>query len=264
MATVTSHGTDIYYESYGESDIDGAPAIIFAHGMGGNAAIWFYQVAEFSKRHRVITFDHRYFARSACPAGEFDPARFPDDVMAIMDAEGIEQAVFVCQSMGGWTGSQMAIQHPERVLALLMSHTPGVFEHKSAVRDLSSVADQISKPFTEIGSPALAADFPEKNRAGALLYAQISSFNGIDPNVITRSIGTSGLGVNTDTLTDYQIPTVFVCADHDILFPPAYLEALAASLPGANYVNLGDAGHSSYFELPDAFNAVLQGMIDAL
>ena len=71
MATVTSHGTRIYYETYGE----GSPAIVFAHGMGGNAAIWYNQVAEFSQRHKVITFAHRYFARSDCPPEAFDPAK---------------------------------------------------------------------------------------------------------------------------------------------------------------------------------------------
>jgi pimeloyl-ACP methyl ester carboxylesterase len=260
MATVTSHGTSIYYETYGE----GSPAIVFAHGMGGNAAIWYHQVAEFSQRHKVITFDHRYFARSSCPADAFDPAKFPDDVTAIMDAENVDRAVFVCQSMGGWTGSQMAIAQPHRVLGLLMSHTPGVFEHASAVRDLRQVSEQINKPFTEIGSPALAADFPLKDRAGALLYAQISSFNGIDPSVITGAIGRANLQVNTATLSDYKVPTLFVSADHDILFPPDYIEALAATLPAAEYVNLGDAGHSSYFELPAAFNRALQNFIEQL
>ena len=232
--------------------------------MGGNAAIWYHQVAEFSQRHKVITFDHRYFARSDCPPEAFDPAKFPDDVMAILAAEGIEQAVFVCQSMGGWTGSQMAVQHPQRVLGLLMSHTPGVFEHPSAQRDMGQVTAQINKPFTEIGSPALAADFPQKNRAGALLYAQISSFNGIDPSVITGAIGRANLQVNTDTLSGYDVPTLFVSADHDILFPPRYIEALAATVPGAKFVNLGDAGHSSYFELPAAFNRQLQKFIEQL
>lgn len=260
MPTVTSHGTELYYEEYGQ----GETVIIFAHGMGGNAASWYQQVAEFSLNHRVITFDHRYFARSSCAVEDFDPKLFPDDVIAIMDAAGVEAAVFVCQSMGGWTGSQMAIAHPERVLGLLMSHTPGVFEHDSAVRDMAAVTDQINKPFTEIGSPALAADYPQKNRAGALLYAQISLFNGIDPSVIPRAIGAAGLGVNTDTLGSYTVPTLFVSAEHDILFPPSYIEALALTVPGAEFVNLGDAGHSSYFELPDDFNKVLLEFVKKL
>jgi len=260
MPTVISHDTPIYYEVFGASE----PTLIFAHGMGGNAASWYNQVAAFSHNHRVITFDHRYFARSSCPEAAFNPAWFTDDVIAIMDACDVERAIFICQSMGGWTGSQMAVHHPTRTMGLLMSHTPGVFEHSSAVRDMTQVSQTVSRPFTEIGSPALAADYPEKNRAGAMLYAQISRFNGIDPSVIPRAIGAANLGVNIETLTDYSIPTRFVTADHDILFPPDFIQAIAEHLPGAEFVNLGDAGHSSYFESPERFNETLHSFIQTI
>ncbi len=260
MPYVTSHNTEIYYDQYGA----GERTLVFAHGMGGNAAIWFNQVAEFSKDYSVIVFDHRYFARSSCDESNFKPAFFPDDVMAIMDATNTQTATFVCQSMGGWTGSQMALQHPERVDALLMSHTPGVFFHPSAFNDPKRVAEQVTaRPMTGFGSAALAADFPEKDPAGAVLYAQISSFNGIDPAVVPRQINASQLGVNTETLTDYDVPTLFVTADQDILFPPDFISALAKTIPGADCVNLGDAGHSSYFEKPEAFNQVLRDFLSA-
>jgi 3-oxoadipate enol-lactonase len=263
MPYVTSHGTNIYYEVHGTAK----PTLILAHGMGGNAAIWFNQLADFVADYRVIIFDHRYFARSACAAADFKPAWFADDVLAIMDAEDIATATFICQSMGGWTGSQMALQHPARVERLVMSHTPGIFTHASADNDVATVAASISAPSTSgpsasaFSSPALAADYPAKNPAGAVLYQQISSFNGVDPAVIPRSIGAARLGINTDDLGDYAIPTLFISADKDSLFPAPYIQALAATLPGAQFINLGDAGHSSYFELPAAFNAAVRGFI---
>ncbi len=260
MPTITSHDTEIYYEVHGE----GEPTLIFAHGMGGNAAIWFHQVAEFSRTHRVIVFDHRYFARSTCDVSLFNPAWFPDDAVAIMDDASVDSAVFICQSMGGWTGSQLAISHPDRVRGLVMSHTPGVFEHKSAVNEATKVAELVSRPMSAFGSAALAHDFPDKNPAGAVLYAEISSFNGIDPAQIPRAIGKANLGVNTDTLANYAVPTLFITADHDILFLPDFIEALAATVPGAAFRNLGDAGHSSYFELPDDFNRTLREFLDTL
>ncbi len=258
MPYVTSHDTEIYYEQHGA----GEQTIIFAHGMGGNAAIWFHQVAEFSNNYSVIVFDHRYFARSTCDESSFKPAWFPDDVMAIMDATNTASATFVCQSMGGWTGSQMALQHPDRVDALVMSHTPGVFFHESAYNDPKRVAEQVSaRPMTGFGSAALAEDFPDKNPAGAVLYAQISSFNGIDPAAVPRQINAAQLGVNTDGLTTYNTPTLFITADKDILFPADFISALAKTVPGARSENLGDAGHSSYFELPDAFNQALKAFL---
>ena len=257
MPRITSHDTSIYYEVHGE----GERTLMLAHGMGGNGAVWFNQVAHFMRSYRVVTFDHRYFARSTCSVDAFNPAWFPDDACAIMDAEHIDSAIFICQSMGGWTGSQLAIGRPERVDALVMSHTPGVFFHRSAVNN-RDVAALVSKPQSPFASPALAADYPDKNPVGALLYNQISSFNGIDPAMIPKKIGEAKIGVDTDSLTDYHVPTLFMTADKDILFPPAYIEALAKTVPGARFANLGDAGHSSYFEIPDKFNTCARDFIE--
>lgn len=251
MPHATSHGTRIYYEVHGEAQ----QTLILAHGMGGNGAIWFNQIAHFAPNYRVVTFDHRYFARSGCPVDHFNPAWFPDDVMAIMDAEEIDAATFVCQSMGGWTGSQMAVNHADRVEALIMSHTPGIFTHVSAVNDRRAVAELIGRRQGPFSNAALAEDYPGKNPAGAVLYNQVSSFNNIDPAVIPRAIAEANIAVDTETLADYNVPTLFITADKDVLFPPGYIEALATTVPGAEFANLGDAGHSSYFEIPDAFNA---------
>lgn len=260
MPTVASHDTDIYYEVHGE----GERTLMLAHGMGGNAAIWFNQVAHFCRDYRVVIFDHRYFARSRCPVDRFNPAWFPDDALAVMDAENIASAVFICQSMGGWTGSQVALGHADRIDALVMSHTPGVFSHDSAVNDRSAVADLVSGPQSPFANAALAADYPDKSPAGAVLYNQIGSFNAIDRAVIPRAIAEANIAVDTETLTDYRVPTLFITADKDILFPPAYIEALAATVPGALFTNLGDAGHSSYFEIPDAFNARVGAFLSAV
>jgi pimeloyl-ACP methyl ester carboxylesterase len=256
MAFVTSHGLPIYYEVHGSGD----EVIMLAHGMGGNASIWFNQIAHYQNRYKVIAFDHRYFARSHCPEAEFDPALFPDDALAILDAENIDSAIWICQSMGGWTGSQIALRSPQRVKALVMSHTPGVFEHETALNDTSRVAEVISSG----NLPALAVDFPEKNPPMAVLYQAISQFNNIENNVIPRKIGEARLGQNIDQLGHYNIPTLFVTGDKDVLFAADYIAALAAALPGASCVNLGDVGHSSYFESPAAFNAAVDEFIAAL
>jgi len=112
MSVVASSGIDIYYEIHGNPEAE--KTLVFAHGMGGNAAIWFNQIVRFRDHYRIVTFDHRYFARSSCSVDDFDPTKFPADVLAIMAAENIGSAIFVCQSMGGWTGSQLAINYPEK------------------------------------------------------------------------------------------------------------------------------------------------------
>lgn len=255
MPYVTSHGIEIYYEVHGSGD----EVLMLAHGMGGNAAIWFNQIAHYQDRYKVIAFDHRYFARSGGDEDDFKPELFADDAIHIMEAEQIESAIWICQSMGGWTGSQIAIHHPHRCRALVMSHTPGIFEHDIAVNDTSRVADVIASG----NLPALAVDFPEKQPAMANLYAAISNFNFIENPVIPRKIGEARLGIDVSEL-DYQIPTMFITGDKDVLFDAAYIEAIAKAVPGAECINLGDVGHSSYFELPDQFNQAVDQFLATL
>ena len=78
MPYAESAGAKIYYESQGTGE-----AILFAHGAGGNAGIWFEQVAAFSDRYQCVSFDHRTFARSPADPATITPAQFRDDARHI-------------------------------------------------------------------------------------------------------------------------------------------------------------------------------------
>ncbi len=123
MAFATSGTAKIYYEVHGDG-----PAVVFAHGRGGNAASWWQQVPEFSRNYKVIVFDHRCFGRSKCVSEDFDRALFDADLIAILDTESIESAAIVCQSMGGWTGLRAALYHPGRVRCLVLANTPAAVD----------------------------------------------------------------------------------------------------------------------------------------
>lgn len=255
MSFVSHDGIDLYYETHGS----GERTLVFAHGMGGNAAIWFNQVAEFAADYRIITFDHRHFGRSRCDVSEFTPAKFPGDALAILDQEKIDSAVFVCQSMGGWTGTQLALDHADRVEALVLSHTPGVFVHEAAVNDQRRLAAVL-----ETGHlPALAADFPDKNPVMTALYGAINRFNDTVNAEVARAIGNAGLRCDLAKLEHYDVPTLFITSDKDVMFEASFIRALADNLPGARFINLGDVGHSSYFERPDDFNRVLREFLES-
>ena len=120
MPYVNSNGTEIYYESTGAG-----PAIVFAHGAGGNAAIWFNQIAHFKSKYQCITFDHRSFARSPAPDSTLTIPNFRDDIFAIMDHLEINKAHLVGQSMGGFSALRCALDNPDRVSSLTLSCTPG-------------------------------------------------------------------------------------------------------------------------------------------
>ncbi|MCH9672591.1 MAG: alpha/beta hydrolase [Gammaproteobacteria bacterium] len=256
MAFIENAHAKVYYESHGDG-----PALVFAHGAGGNAASWWQQMSVFVERYKVIAFDHRTFGRSECAVEHFKAEHFANDVRAILDAEGVERAAFVCQSMGGWTGSRVAIETPERVSALVMSHTPGCFTSEEITKLRNSAMRTVNRdelPPGRFSHWALAPDFHEKNPAAAYLYTQISGLNTGFSRAALASLVAPEVLVPVDSLSDYRVPTLFITASQDLIFPPALIEMVAKAVPGAQYTSLGDAGHSSYFESPDAFNQRLE------
>ena len=120
MPTIARQDATLYYETHGS----GHP-LVFIHGGGGNTLAFYQQVMHFRDRYRVITMDLRGFHRSVLAPGVVShPADFPDDLLAVLDAEGIASAALVCQSLGAWAGLPLAVRHPERVSCLFINGSP--------------------------------------------------------------------------------------------------------------------------------------------
>lgn len=244
----------LYYELHDSLAGADAPALVFAHGAGGNTLIWWQQVPHFARTYRVLVFDHRGFGRSACAPEHFHPRQFADDLRAILDHAGIRRTALVCQSMGGWSGLPFALAHPERVSALVLSGTPaGVLTPK--VREASAAIGRVAAVEGIRGNRALAPQFPLREPALAFLYERIGGLNPALPPAALGAIGRTG--VDEALLAAHRAPTLMTIGQHDGLFPPAALHEAAAAIPGCRTVEFADAGHSPYYEDAARFNRVV-------
>lgn len=247
----------LYYEIHGSG-----PAIVFAHGAGGNAASWWQQVPAFSRDHTVILFDHRGFGRSTCGADDFHPRHFGRDVLALLDAAEVEKAALVCQSMGGWSGLRAALEAPERVACLVMAGTPGGLVTPKVIEAIGRIGRGVEGEGVR-GQAALAPDFPQREPARAFLYDQINAHNTrFDPRWLGRLFD-EGARIDASRLADWRTPTLFCSGSEDQLFPPESLAEAAALVPGARIESFPGVGHSTYFEAPDDFNARVRAFVDA-
>jgi len=250
MPLVAVRNATVWYESHGSG-----PAVVLCHGAGGNAASWYQQIPVLVEHGmRVIAIDHRGFGRSPCLPEHFDPTRFPEDLIAILDDAGIQTAALVCQSMGGWTGLPLALRHPERVRALVLCGTPAGLVTPEVVQAVAQAARRISESGGVAGR-ALGKSFQEKHPVGAFLYRQIASFNpGLPPDALGRL---QRVRLAPEDLEKHAIPTLMIVGEEDQLFPAAALRSVAAAIPGARLVELAGVGHSAYFEAPERFNQIL-------
>ena len=115
--TVTRGGCTLHYWLTGAV---GKPLLVFTHGAAVDHRMFDAQVKAFEADYRVLTWDMRGHGQSR-PAGEpFTVAGAAADLVAILDAVGAKQAVFIGQSTGGYVHQELVFRHPEQVAALVM------------------------------------------------------------------------------------------------------------------------------------------------
>lgn len=250
MSYAENDGQQLYYETHGRTE-SSAPTLVFAHGAGGNALSWWQQVPDFTDTHRVVVFDHRGFGRSTATPEQQDALHFDSDLIAILDHAEISSATIVCQSMGGWTGVRAAVNHSDRVDGVLLGNTPGAVRNDAVVANWETLTKRINEGGGLVNR-AISEPFSQRNPRGALLYQQISALNEMARPNLQRD----GIALTPDQVKASGVPFWVLASDLDPLFPPDLLASVAEDID-AYYVHIKGAGHSTYFEKPDAFNAVL-------
>lgn len=117
MPYANNSGVRIYYEAIGS----GAPLVLL-HGLGDSGAGWRESglVGRLQARRRLILIDARGHGHSDKPhdPADYQLRRRVDDVLAVLDAVGIERAACYGYSMGGWIGFGLARYAPERLSSL--------------------------------------------------------------------------------------------------------------------------------------------------
>ncbi len=245
-----SDGERIYYESVGE----GEPTLVLCHGAGGNHAVWYQQTPVFGRHRRVISWDHRGFGRSSARGGPTSPALAVRDLGAVLGAAGVTGPIdLVGQSMGGWTALGFALAEPARVRRLVLADTPGGIMTAELVAALRALRPAPVGATDRLGShPALGASLAARDPARAYLYQMLGAFG--EPELAKIAPALFGTIVADERLAALAGRVLFVVGDEDALFSPAAIRASAAKILGARVVEISDAGHSPYFEQPEAWN----------
>ncbi len=114
MPHASSDGARIYYEETGS----GVP-IIFVHEFGGDHRSWDDQMRHFGRGWHAITMAARGYPLSDAPKGDehYGQDFFNRDVIAVLDAVGVDTAHIVGLSMGGYAALMVASKFPGRVRA---------------------------------------------------------------------------------------------------------------------------------------------------
>ena len=244
----------LYYETEGKG-----PALIFAHGLGGNHLSWWQQVPHFRGRYTCVTFSHRGFSPSEARPAAVGPLGFVDDLAALVAHLRLPEVRLVAQSMGGWTCLGYALREPGKVRGLVLACTVGTVTHPDIDRVLAAPeyaaaqADLVARGI----SPAAGAIMENEQPAHQYLYQAIGRLRlGLDMEG-TRKKLFAMRATPPSALAALTMPVLCISGEEDVLMPTPAIEALARLLPRGRLARVPKAGHSVYFERPDAFNRLV-------
>lgn len=110
--SVALNGTTFFYETAGA----GHPLVLVHAGIC-DSRMWDEQFAVFAQQYQVVRYDLRGYGRTVPVAG---PYAHHEDLRALLDHLGVEQAHLLGCSMGGTTILDFALAYPDRVASLIL------------------------------------------------------------------------------------------------------------------------------------------------
>jgi len=246
------------------------PLLVLGHGFGGSARNFRAQSRALAANARVVRFDARGHARSDAPpeAAAYTPDAFVADLGRVLDAQGERAAVVGGLSMGAGIALRFACAHPERTRALVLAAFPAGADRAGSY---ASVAERFAARIERDGLEAAGAEFVWGPSSGfdadgaalvrrGFLEHQPHAMAHILRGVIAVQPAASDLA---PALAAVRIPTLVVVGGRDRLSLDAS-RALARALPGAELVEIPDAGHLVNLARPAEFNAAVSAFLDAL
>lgn len=258
---VTDDGVHLHYEEVGT----GTP-MVFVHEFGGDHRSWEPQLRHFARRHRCVTFGARGYPPSDVPesVAAYSQRRAVQDIVAIMDAAGIDRAHVVGLSMGGFAALHFGLDHADRARSIVVAGA-GYGAEKQFESYFRDVSAEVARQFETQGSATFAktyslgasrVQFQNKDPRGWQEFAtQLGEHSALGSANTMRGVQMLRPSIYDleDRLRNMPVPTLVMVGDEDdhCLQPGIFLKK---TIPACGLLVLPKTGHTINLEEPELFN----------
>ena len=261
-------GVRSFYEVYGE----GEPTLLFVPTWTIiTSRVWKPQIPYFARRHRVVTFDPRGNGRSDRPASAdaYAETEFGKDILAVMDAAGVERAVLVSLSAGAERSLVAAAAAPQRITGLVFTGPSVPLGERVADRTIDFEAELSDEGWARYNRHSWRRDYQ-----GFLEFFFSKCFT--EPHSTKQIEDAVGWGQETDGETliltrdsaelgpatvkafcrAVRCPSLVIQGLEDAISGPSRGISLAQEIPDARLVTIAGGGH-----IPNARDPVLVNLL---
>lgn len=251
-------GTSLPYLEQG--DRSGLPVVLL-HAVGESWRSWDRLLPHLPPDLRAVAVTQRGHGDADKPDGGYGLGQAAADVAAFLDVLGLARVVVAGTSSGGLVAQQVAVQHADRVLGLLLVGSPrglrGV-PMPEWVRDVAALPDPVPRSFAResIDSFPVGRALPEE------FVEQMVEDGTRLPARVWRAVMAGLLDAAPPTETGAILtPTTVLWGDCDGVLPRADEERLVEAIPGARLVVYEGTGHLVLWEEPERVAADLVRLV---
>ncbi|MEL7278747.1 MAG: alpha/beta fold hydrolase [Pseudomonadota bacterium] len=237
---------------------EGAPVVVLIHGLGLTREItWRGMLHDLEAEFRVLNYDLLGHGESAVPHGTIDLTRLSEQLIALLDHLDISHAALMGFSLGGMINRRVAMDHPDRVRALIILNSP----HERDPERQAQVERQAQD--SDSGGPAatldaalarwLTSDFTTENKGMVDEIRAILLANNADNYAKHRYVLAAGVTELIRPDPPLAQPMLVMTCAEDSGSTPAMSRAIAAESTNAQALILPDLKHMGLLERPDLF-----------
>ena len=262
--SVFINGINLAFEDFGSG-----PAVLLIHGFPLCRKMWHPQVRTLNAAgFRVICPDLRGFGESDAPDGPYSMEIFADDMAALLDHLGIEQAVVGGMSMGGYILFNLLDRYPERIRGACFITTRANADDETGKLRRLTLAKEVMKfgpaIVAKVFETLLLAEesLAERPKLAAEIYKWMTANDsrGIAGGLLAMRERKDYNGL----LSSISVPALAIGAEGDKAAPPENAIIIASGIPGCRLSIIPHAGHMANLENPGAFNEALIGFLKSL
>ena len=254
----------ICYDDLGDSTIP----VIFIHGFPFNKSSWQPQMDFLKSKCRVIAYDIRGFGKSTSGGEKPGINLFADDLISLMDALQIKNAIVCGLSMGGYILLNAINRYPERFHAIILSDTQCIGDSAETKEKRYKTIKQIEadglKDFTEAFCKNIFCQESLNNKKD--LVEKIKNIIlSTKPETVTGTL--AALAQRQEkcfSLNEISVPALILCGKEDIVTPLIQSEFLHAHIKNSKLHSLGNAGHMANLEQANECNKIIYDFITNL
>jgi pimeloyl-ACP methyl ester carboxylesterase len=235
--------------------------VLIQPGFGRNGEHWRHWVPLLAGGFRVLRRDMRAHGGSTAgdPAHQWSPEALADEVVAFLDALGLERVHYVGESVGGITGIVLAARAPDRFETVTLVQTP---LHLRPVGDL--MRDGFPSWSDAIRTLGPGGWVTRNMDAGDPHTAwERAQWDRCDTEALSRLADATASVDVTDYVAQMRVPTLVLAPAQSPLTPLADQWYLRTANPDAEIEVFEGRGHDIYNQEPERCVTRIRDFIDA-